>query len=152
VTLVGGDVPETDIACQLDPLSDECIVEFTIRAVARGVVSFAWDYQSFDLGNARFDKFGFFLDGSFNQLSDDGGPAVQSGFALFPIVAGNIFGFYIDCTDCIDGPAIATISDFSVPEPASVALAAVGLAGLVLIRKRRQIPTRRTYVRLPPVT
>ncbi len=118
-----------------------CTISFTIAAVASGIVSFHWDYQTFDLSSPAFEAFGFLLNGAFTQLSDDGGPNIQSGNQNFAVSLGNVFGFRLDCTDCQFGPANITISNFSapigaaVPEPSTLLLLGTGLLGLVLARR-----------------
>jgi PEP-CTERM motif len=120
-----------------------CTISFTIAAVASGIVSFHWDYQTFDLSGPIFEAFGFLLNGVFTQLSDDGGLNVQSGNEAFAVSLGNVFGFRLDCTDCLFGPANITISNFSapvgaaVPEPGTLLLLGAGLLGLSVLARAK---------------
>jgi|SRR5262245_27446808 len=94
-----------------------------------------------DVDGPSFDLFGHTLNGMFTQLSNNAGPNSQSGTDSFSVSAGNLFGFQIDCTDCILGPATVTISDFSVspvPEPATLLLFGTTAAGLGLARWRQR--------------
>ena len=113
----------------------QCTVSFTIAAVASGDVSFHWDYQTFDPAGPAFEVFGFLLNGVFTQLSDNDGLDIQSGNESFPVSLGDVFGFRLDCQDCIEGPANITLSSFSapvaaaVPEPSTLLLLGSGLLG-----------------------
>jgi len=132
--------------CALRP----CRISFTIPADASGSVTFDWVYESLDIDTtfpAGFDLFGFLLNGVFTQLSDDIGAATQSDSGSFPVSAGDVFGFWLDCTDCIQGPANVTISNFSgpidteqnqVPISATVGLLALGFGALGFARRRRK--------------
>jgi hypothetical protein len=127
-----------------DPDADPCTISFTIAAVASGIVSFDWDYESFDLSFAAFEQFGFLLNGVFTQLSDDGGPDEQSGSESFTVSLGDVFGFRHDCTDCQFGPANTTISNFSapvdaaIPEPPTLVLLGAGLLGVSVLARRQK--------------
>ena len=118
-------------------------VDFTIMAQAAGSFSFNWAYSSTDIGGAFWDPAGYIKTGQF-QLTDDGGTDNQSGLVSVLVAAGDLIGFHVTTLDNQGGSASLTISNFSapVPEPASVAMMALGLLGLagVAAARRRQLP------------
>ena len=78
------------------------------------------------------------INGSRTQLSDPGGPIAQSGHVS--VSAGSSFGWYVNCTDCIEGAATVRITNFQagvVPEPATVALFSAGVLAAGVARRRR---------------
>ena len=123
---------------------------YTTTAAASGLVSFDWDYSSFDSDGAFWDPFGILLNGVFTQLSEDNGPSDpanlfdnQNGSYSFNVSEGDIFGFAIQTVDNIFGRATVEISNFNapqnIPEPGTVVgLLAVGLGGTVLRRRQEQ--------------
>ena len=106
IEIVGGDLGCFGTPCNLD---------FTIAAVASGFVSFDWGYETTDFDGPSHEHFGFLLNGFFTQVSDDGGGISQSGSEAFAVSLSDVFGFRLDCTDCVAGPAFVTISSFSAP-------------------------------------
>ena len=123
---------------------------FSFSAPVAALIGFDFFYLtndvSFGLTTPARDPAGYLLNGVFTQLSIDeftpGAPNPvpnpQSGSASFAVAAGDIFGFYVDSLDSRFGEASLRISNFSVPEPASLALLGLGLAGIVASRRRKQ--------------
>jgi hypothetical protein len=119
--------------------------DFTIKAVADGIVKFSWNYTTKDVDGSTYDPFGWLLRGIFTKLTVNGSKATQSGVFSFAVKKGDIFGFRQNSVDSILGSAITTISNFNVsapapapsavPVPAAVWLMVAPLMGL-LGRKR----------------
>jgi hypothetical protein len=65
--------------------------DFTIAAPSAGTVTFDWNYTTGDI-SAEYDPFGYLLNGSFFQLTNDS-IADQSGSATFAVLPGDVFGF-----------------------------------------------------------
>jgi hypothetical protein len=89
--------------------------DFTITAPAPGTVSFDWSYDTED--DPEWDPFGYLLNGSFTQLTDNGGSNVQSGTASFSVLAVDVFGLRQNSEDSDYGRASTTISNFNGPLP-----------------------------------
>jgi hypothetical protein len=130
ITLVGSDAGTVA----------QILTDYTTLAVGDGLVSFSWDYFTFD-GAPVFDPFGYLLDGTFTQLTDNGGAISQSGSASFSVLAGQTFGFRMVTVDDIYGRAQSTISSFevaAVPEPGTWAAAALLAGGAAFMRWRKR--------------
>lgn len=74
--------------------------------------SFDWDYVS-NNSSAFYDKFGYYIGGTFTQLTNDNGPLSQSGTATVTVTAGATFGFRALSTDNFSGEAEIWITNFS---------------------------------------
>ncbi len=113
----------------------------TTTAPLAGLLSFTWDYLTTDVDGAALDLAGYYLNGSFFQLSDNNGPDSQSGLGSLALSAGDLFGFYINATDGQLGAATITVSltgfTAAVPEPETAALMMAGLLALGFARRRR---------------
>jgi PEP-CTERM motif len=118
-------------------LPGPCQISFTTTNILNNFV-FDWSYSSADSSGAAADLFGMLINGTRISLSDPGGAPTQSGHVL--VAAGSLFGWYINCTDCIEGAAQATITNFQagvVPEPGTIALLGLGVIGLMAARRER---------------
>ncbi|CAG7857280.1 hypothetical protein MCAMS1_02048 [biofilm metagenome] len=116
--------------------------DFTITAVADGIVSFDWSYSTSDW-NSSYDPFGFLRNNIFTQLTTNNLSA-QSGSFILNVLVGDIFGFRAHSTDSIYGSASTTISNFnasfnapsSVPVPGALWLVVAPLMSLI-VKKRK---------------
>jgi len=109
---------------------------FTIAAVASGTLNFHWSYSSSDSGS--YDIGNFLLNGNPTFLAANNSQG--SGDFSIALNAGDVFGFQVFSADNLFGAGILTISNFSapVPEPATIALFALGAAGVGLLLRRRK--------------
>ncbi len=115
--------------------------DFTTLAAGDGLVSFSWNYETFDTEGPSWDPFGYLLGVVFTQLTDDSGANTQSGTASFSVLAGQTFGFRVFSVDDTRGPAQSTISSFEVapiPEPGTWAAMAIFAGGAAFAGWRRR--------------
>jgi len=133
ITITGGDDPTDATGCpgSTTGVPGPCQISFTFPDSA-DFFTFAWSYTSNDV-SPQYDQFGVIIDGVRTELNNPTGFLTQSG--TFRGQAVSSFGWYVNCTDCVFGSASATISQLTVPEPATLALLAAGLPGLLLRRR-----------------
>jgi hypothetical protein len=107
---------------------------FTIAAVASGMVSFDWNYTSADTGS--YDIGNFLLNGTPTFLANNNG---GSGTFTIAVNAGDIFGFQVFSQDNSFGAGTLTVANFSapVPEGSTLALFALGSVGILILMRRR---------------
>lgn len=114
-----------------------------------GVLAFEWLYTSSDENNGDFediyfDPAGYSLNGALiwlpYDLINEAGEwvgSVTSGSVSLDITAGDKFSWWVFSTDDCCGPATLQISaQYSVPEPGILALFALGIVGLAVVRRR----------------
>ncbi len=74
--------------------------------------SFDWSYVS-NNSSPLWDPFGYYIGGTFTQLTNDNGPLSQSGTATVSVTAGATFGFRALTLDNIEGNSEIWITNFS---------------------------------------
>lgn len=86
--------------------------EFRITAPSHGIVTASWAYHTNDVDGPAFDLAFYNTHGVLTQLSNNAGPANQSGTLAFSVLAGQVFGFRQSTGDNVFGNATLTISNF----------------------------------------
>lgn len=108
---------------------------FTIAAAGNGWVKFDYLYTSLD--EPFYDYAGYLVGTQFVWLADIAG---QSGTALFPVLAGQTFGFVVGTEDNTFEPGVLRILNFdapaSVPEPGMAPVAAAALGAILCFGPR----------------
>jgi hypothetical protein len=143
VTFSGGAPATTLDLAGSDTLSGNnvnTLIQITIPTTY--FLSFDWAYNTTDSGGPVWDMAGYILNGIFTQLSDDAGANSQAGSILgLAVVAGDVFGFYVDSVDDDFGRATLTIDTFvaeDAPEPSTVVMLISGLSLIGIGRLRRK--------------
>jgi hypothetical protein len=142
LVMVGSNATSTDEAnfvpaCQGAQYSvlSGCELDVMVSPIS-GTFTFDWAYLTADSGGPAGDIFGVIVDGAHISLSDLGGAIGQSGHSTY--VATSSFGWFINCTDCIEGAATATVTNVGfVPEPSSLALILAAGIGAGAVRRWR---------------
>ena len=134
-TLVGSDGPTDGIPN---------IVTYTDTFLSDTTLSFDWEYELFDTYASDYEKAGYVINNTFTQLSKDGREpfTIQSGSVLISIMANDIFGWYIDSFDSLDGNAVLKVTNYSatpsaVPVPAALPLMASALVAFGISRRNK---------------
>lgn len=78
-----------------------------------GVLSFNWNYQTFDTDGPQYDPFGISINGVNSQFTVNTGPNAQSGSYQYLAEVGGLFCFYVYSTDQRFGRSTVTVSNFS---------------------------------------
>jgi hypothetical protein len=86
-------------------------VDFTISSPLEFRVSFQWSYSTSDYFS-YWDSFGYLVNDTFYQLTENFGPTEQSGSVSLMLAAGDTFGFRQNSLDSESGRATTTISNF----------------------------------------
>ena len=115
-----------------DPLESSLCI--TIPGTGAGMLSFSWQYATLDTDGPFFDPFGYSIDGTFTQLSDNLGGSNQSGFENIMLNPGQEFCYVARTVDNIFGASITIAMNFEYMEGMGLTLSqTLGLASGELI-------------------
>ncbi len=95
-----------------------------------GTLSFDWSYSTTDV-NTLWDPMGYYLNGTYHQLTINGGPLSQSGSVSIPVSNGDVFSFSINTLDNYGGASTTINSNFSAPVPGGTAGDNCGIASII---------------------
>ncbi len=154
VDIIGGSICTSGA----DPACRFTRQQFLFTAFEEAVISFDWDYRTFDMDGPFYDPFVWFGGGQSGGSSafipgaglcqflfpGNEQQCHQPGSGTFLVQPGDVFGFNADSSDSAHGPAITRLSNFSatpVPEPTTLVLIGTGLAAGAM-RRRRMLAAR----------
>ncbi len=114
ITLIGSNDPSNPVDKGIIIAAN---IDYTVTAIASGVWSFSWSYQTNDFDtDPQYDLAGVLINGVFTQLSENTKDKIsQSGTYTGSVIAGSTIGFRISATDNSYGNATFTITSFSPP-------------------------------------
>jgi hypothetical protein len=143
ITLNGGDA-----GCSGGP----CTMQYTITVPGSGPLTFDWNYSTTDIDGPGFDLFLVINGAATTQLSNDAGANDQNGSESITVTAGDTIGFMLDCTDCEEGAATVSISNFNGPTASTaptsiptlsewgmIILSSLLALGTVLVMRRQRL-------------
>ncbi len=78
-----------------------------------GILQFGWDYETLDVDGPSWDPFGYAVNGTITQLTDDDGANEQSGSVNISIDASDNFCFVANSVDNLFDRSITILSNFS---------------------------------------
>jgi hypothetical protein len=108
------------------------------------LVQGSFEYTSFDSDGPFWDPAGYTINGVLFQLSDNAGPATQSGTFSYRVPFGETYGFYVNSLDGIAGPgqiAVSGLTTTAVPEASTwvMLIAGFGLVGAAARRRQAAV-------------
>lgn len=113
---------------------------FSIVAQGTGNITFRWRFVTSDRDGPSWDPFGYTLNSTFVQLTNNVGPNAQSGTVSVPVVIGSVFQFTQRTQDNLFGSATTTIDQFTaprlVPAPTPGVMLFPLLAAVAALRRR----------------
>lgn len=110
IELIGSDAIGTCSPSNFGNATSFCI---TIPgSLPGGTISFDWSYETTDELGPGVDPFGYRINGSFTQLTNDDGPDSQSSSNAVSVQPGDVFCFVVRSDDECAGEASAVLTNF----------------------------------------
>jgi hypothetical protein len=91
--------------------NDNINTTYCIEIPESGIISFNWLYES-NNSDPFWDPFGYSIEGTFIQLTDNDGPLTQNGLQNVSVIAGEEFCFVANTVDDCCGEATTLITNF----------------------------------------
>jgi hypothetical protein len=91
--------------------NDNINTTYCIEIPESGIISFNWLYES-NNSDPFWDPFGYSIEGTFIQLTDNDGPLTQNGLQNVSVIAGEEFCFVVNTVDDCCGEATTLITNF----------------------------------------